>query len=95
MTKASAFLFLFLCVAGVAKSTSTNQEILQTTNYSVQCADAELQISTQMASVQLDKIMSEQYSKSGCCSWHSGVCGCSMGRAKCCDGTLSPSCGCD
>jgi hypothetical protein len=31
----------------------------------------------------------------GCCSWHGGVCGCSDGRALCCDGTLSPSCGCD
>ena len=31
----------------------------------------------------------------GCCSHHSGVCGCSSGRALCCDGTLSPSCGCD
>ncbi len=33
--------------------------------------------------------------RSGCCSWHGGVCGCRMGRALCCDGTLSPSCGCD
>lgn len=32
--------------------------------------------------------------KSGCCSWHDGVCGCSGGRAQCCDGTQSPSCGC-
>ncbi len=31
---------------------------------------------------------------SGCCSWHSGVCGCSGGRQLCCDGTLSPSCTC-
>lgn len=31
----------------------------------------------------------------GCCSHHSGVCGCSDGRAVCCDNTLSPSCGCD
>ena len=30
----------------------------------------------------------------GCCSWHGGVCGCSGGRAVCCDGTYSPSCGC-
>ena len=30
----------------------------------------------------------------GCCSWHGGVCGCEDGRAKCCDGTLSPTCGC-
>jgi len=32
--------------------------------------------------------------KSGCCSWHGGVCGCSGGRALCCDGALSPTCGC-
>lgn len=31
----------------------------------------------------------------GCCSWHGGVCGCSNGRAVCCDQTYSPSCGCD
>ncbi len=33
--------------------------------------------------------------RSGCCSWHGGVCGCSStGRVICCDGTLSPSCTC-
>ena len=31
----------------------------------------------------------------GCCSHHNGVCGCEGGRAKCCDGQLSPTCGCD
>jgi hypothetical protein len=31
----------------------------------------------------------------GCCSHHKGVCGCSVDRAVCCDGALSPSCGCD
>ncbi|NBC34746.1 MAG: hypothetical protein GVY13_18900 [Alphaproteobacteria bacterium] len=32
----------------------------------------------------------------GCCSWHGGVCGCSRdyNRLRCCDGSLSPSCGC-
>lgn len=30
----------------------------------------------------------------GCCSWHSGVCGCSLGRLVCCDGAYSPSCTC-
>ncbi|MCB9957605.1 MAG: hypothetical protein H6843_03225 [Rhodospirillaceae bacterium] len=30
----------------------------------------------------------------GCCSWHRGVCGCSGSRIVCCDGSLSPSCGC-
>lgn len=34
--------------------------------------------------------------RAGCCSRHGGVCGCYQGtRAQCCDGTLSPSCGCD
>ncbi len=32
--------------------------------------------------------------KAGRCSWHGGVCGCSGGRALCCDGVLSPTCGC-
>lgn len=35
-----------------------------------------------------------ELAKSGCCSWHGGVCGCDNGRAVCCDGQLSPSCGC-
>lgn len=30
----------------------------------------------------------------GCCSYHGGVCGCSLGRTQCCDGTQSPSCQC-
>ena len=32
--------------------------------------------------------------RSGCCSWHGGVCGCSGGRQICCDGVPSPSCTC-
>ncbi len=30
----------------------------------------------------------------GCCSHHRGVCGCDGGRAVCCDGQYSPTCGC-
>jgi hypothetical protein len=30
----------------------------------------------------------------GCCSHHHGVCGCVGGRAQCCDGAMSPTCGC-
>ena len=37
---------------------------------------------------------SEEFARRGCCSHHGGVCGCSGGRAVCCDGALSPSCGC-
>ena len=36
----------------------------------------------------------EQLAQRGCCSWHGGVCGCTGGRAVCCDGKLSPTCGC-
>lgn len=34
--------------------------------------------------------------RAGCCSHHGGVCGCNQyaGRLRCCDGTISPSCGC-
>lgn len=37
----------------------------------------------------------EPLERRGCCSHHRGVCGCEGGRAKCCDGELSPTCGCD
>lgn len=42
-----------------------------------------------------EDIILKENERSGCCSHHGGVCGCSNGRALCCDGTLSPSCGCD
>ena len=35
-----------------------------------------------------------EIARSGCCSWHDGVCGCNGGRTVCCDGTYSPSCEC-
>ena len=34
------------------------------------------------------------HARSGCCSHHEGVCGCTRGRIKCCDGTTSPTCNC-
>lgn len=37
----------------------------------------------------------ELIAQRGCCSHHHGVCGCSNGRDKCCDGALSPSCTCN
>lgn len=36
-----------------------------------------------------------EIARSGCCSWHGGVCDCFLGRVVCCDGTLSPSCLCN
>ena len=37
----------------------------------------------------------EEIARSGCCSWHRGVCDCYLGRVVCCDGTFSPSCLCN
>jgi hypothetical protein len=42
----------------------------------------------------IKKTTQEELAQRGCCSHHGGVCGCSGGRAACCDGSLSPSCGC-
>jgi len=36
----------------------------------------------------------QKIARSGCCSWHGGVCDCIGGRVVCCDGTFSPSCTC-
>lgn len=36
----------------------------------------------------------QKMARSGCRSWHGGVCGCIGGRVVCCDGTFSPSCTC-
>lgn len=43
------------------------------------------------------KAQLEPVQHQGCCSHHQGVCGCSRDgkHATCCDGTQSPSCGCD
>ncbi|WP_164885280.1 hypothetical protein [Geovibrio thiophilus] len=50
---------------------------------------------SQSDSTLLSYSYSAEYERRGCCSKHGGVCGCSNGRALCCDGTLSPTCGCD
>ena len=36
----------------------------------------------------------QKIARSGCCSWHGGVCDCIGGRVLCCDGTFSPTCTC-
>lgn len=41
-----------------------------------------------------DNPIVEQVAQRGCCSHHGGVCGCGGGRAVCCDGSYSPTCGC-
>lgn len=45
---------------------------------------------------QEEGLQSFELARSGCCSWHGGVCGCdeATDRIRCCDGTLSPTCRC-
>jgi len=38
--------------------------------------------------------LEQKLARSGCCSWHGGVCDCIGGRVVCCDGTFSPTCTC-
>jgi hypothetical protein len=48
------------------------------------------------ASLNKDSLEGELFARSGCCSYHGGVCGCdqSSDRIICCDGSLSPTCTC-
>lgn len=34
------------------------------------------------------------YTTQGCCSHHSGICGCKNGHSLCCDNTVSNTCTC-
>ena len=63
----------------------------------VPCKICRPPVSSKAQTNQIELVSAKPYEeqRSGCCSWHGGVCGCSSGRALCCDGTLSPSCGCD
>lgn len=87
--KKIAILCLALAVCGftyspsIAETSIDNEQIHQTA--------APLQEKTCVS----NQLVDQELERRGCCSWHGGVCGCSEGRALCCDGTLSPSCGCD
>lgn len=93
---------LFLIVLLLASSTAfaevsrSNEEAINPSIESTQMIPQESQQSRcdsskdSLAVVDINK----QLERRGCCSHHGGVCGCSSGRATCCDGSLSPSCGC-
>lgn len=78
----SASLLILSCGVGYAATNSDNEEL----RMSIEQPD-----NSTFKNQSNDLAAPEQR---GCCSWHGGVCGCEDGRAKCCDGTLSPSCGC-
>jgi hypothetical protein len=57
--------------------------------------NSESAISIQNLKLEIATSNTEQkVARSGCCSWHGGVCDCISGRVVCCDGTFSPSCTC-
>ena len=47
-----------------------------------------------LGAVSSTSIKNGEIAQRGCCSHHSGVCGCQYGRIVCCDGSYSPSCHC-
>ena len=49
---------------------------------------------SEVKSIKIKTTAPQQISQRGCCSHHGGVCGCSGGGIRCCDGSMSPSCGC-
>jgi len=64
-------------------------------NAQTNCAEKSISGLSEILSSQSVKInSSKDEARSGCCSHHSGVCGCNFGTIQCCDGTASPSCGC-
>jgi hypothetical protein len=80
------FVFLTCNIAFAQEPTKSGTEPTQKTE------PAQIAVSTNEDRIPEKEVVVE---KRGCCSHHGGVCGCQGGRAKCCDGTLSPSCGCD
>jgi hypothetical protein len=85
----SRFLLSLCLLIGIAQSAAAE------TACSPPALWQQLQASRRPANICLVSENDSKLSHQGCCSHHSGVCGCSNGRALCCDGQLSPSCGCD
>jgi hypothetical protein len=94
---------IFICISLFsAKSFAYDKQIgnVPTSTISSVCQSESIAFITQDSFDQnkfepCTKSDSEQIAQRGCCSHHNGVCGCSSdGRAQCCDGSLSPSCGC-
>lgn len=72
------FLVLALCLSLFA----ANDKLDNDKKVSEQCSEQKILISENVVN------------RSGCCSHHGGVDGCSGGRVVCNDGSLSPSCTC-
>ncbi len=75
------FMVLALSLPGISYA-----ENLKVVELSMPKADLNLKIVT--------PDLEQKIARSGCCSWHGGVCDCVGGRIVCCDGTFSPSCTC-
>lgn len=93
---AAGFIFIGIAHAspekdrGVVQSNKCEQsvDLLKATESTISTAP-------EQQCLKADENGEEKLAGRGCCSWHGGVCGCSSsGRAVCCDGVLSPSCGC-
>lgn len=90
------YIICFLCLIQFANANCEMKEDknLNLNSYLNLNSSALLQNENIPLTSQIDSKNSKE-ERRGCCSWHQGVCGCSNGRAVCCDGSYSPSCGCD
>ena len=82
--------FLQIANADCNKVSETDLDYILKTDEQIKVVQFQ---SSSQSSNQLFVIKTDE--RRGCCSWHQGVCGCSNGRAVCCDGSYSPTCGCD
>lgn len=76
--------------ATITEQQFSTQDIFCSQEYHLAFFKANGEKNLNVASIDQIKLVN----RSGCCSWHQGVCGCRAGRAVCCDGSYSPTCGC-
>lgn len=91
------FIFFFLAIAFLSTAGVALENDKFQTSYEEQFVNeniTSLSCPILQCEIKQNNDMEFEEARSGCCSHHNGVCGCTDGRAQCCDGSLSPSCGC-
>lgn len=95
VTVLAFFVFTFVMPKGLAQTYASTKVSIEKV---CKAADARLDATSDNPLIdheESSRCDGIEVARRGCCSHHGGVCGCTSGRAQCCDGALSPSCGCD
>jgi len=69
--------------------------VLSSLAFSDSAIQQTLKVQEQKQEICKKELKAQDVERSGCCSSHGGVSGCSGGRVVCNDGTYSPSCTCN